>query len=69
MKFKEWFEKTGLTAYGFAKVCGLNRATIKNLVDGKTPQRKTVKILTARTKAMHTPVTWEMFDKVKGKRK
>lgn len=69
MNFKQWFTKTGLTMWGLARVCYLSRGTIKNLVEGKNPDMNTVKKLVRFTKNMQEPVTYDLFKKIRGKRK
>lgn len=69
MKFKKWFEESGLSMYALARMCMINRMTIKNLVDGKRPSVKTVNKLIKMTKRMTVPVSYDLFEKVKGKRR
>lgn len=69
MKFYKWFEKNGMSMYSFARMCNLSRATIKNLVEGKPTSVKTVKRLILVTKSMSPPIDWNMFSKIKGKKR
>lgn len=70
MNFKEWLEKVGMSGYMVGKLCGINSATIKSLVDGKNGvSAKTVRRLIMKTKYMNVPIKWEMFSKIRGKRR
>lgn len=70
MNFSEWLKKSGLSSYMISKICGVSPATIKSLVDGKNGvSAKTVRRLIMKTKYMETPIQWEMFSKIRGKRR
>ena len=66
MKFKEWFEESGLTMGGLARICTINKMTVKTLLEGKPISFKTVMKILSNTRAMKVPITIDMFDKVKG---
>lgn len=69
MKFKAWFTQSGLEVVTLARMCGVTRNTIQNLLDGKNPYFKTVAKLIRNTKSMKNPVSLDMFKEIKGKRK
>jgi hypothetical protein len=69
MKFKVWFEASGISVIGLARVSKLSRTTIQSLLMGKTPRLETVRKLEFTTKSMKVPVKREMWEKIKGYRK
>lgn len=70
MNFREWLKQSGMSSYMVSKLCALSPATIKNLVDGKRAvSAKTIRRLIMKTKYMHMPIQWEMFSRVRGKRR
>jgi len=70
MNFREWLKKSGMSSYMMSKLCGVSSATVKSLVDGENGvSAKTVRRLIMKTKYMNTPIKWEMFSKIRGKKR